>query len=152
MSVAKSYENFTKLSEPYEENGKMYIQLQNPKTGTIRKARWYEEAKVKKTNSGNPNLKRVRGFSKGPILVVRNIKTHADELWCKESNARYAVGIGWHFVSEEELPAEMPKSLKYVLLTWDEFKGKDDFHSKTSKQLAAIITRKLEANKTITFC
>lgn len=152
MSVAKSYENFTRLSEPYEENGKMYIQLQNPKTGTIRKARWYEETKAKKVNDGNPNLKKVRGFSKGPILVIRNIKHSYEEQWCRDSDARYAVGIGWHFVSEDSLPLDLPKSLKYVLLTWDEFKGKDDFHSKTPKQLAAIIQNKLDRNKTVNFC
>lgn len=35
MSVAPSFVNFIKLSEPFEQGGKMYIKVQNPSTKTI---------------------------------------------------------------------------------------------------------------------
>lgn len=43
MSVAKSFQNFEFLTEPYNIGGKLYIKVKNPKTGTIRQVRWYEE-------------------------------------------------------------------------------------------------------------
>jgi hypothetical protein len=46
VSVAPSFVNFTKLSEPFESGGKMYIKVQNPSTKTIRTVRWYEDNKV----------------------------------------------------------------------------------------------------------
>ena len=46
MSVAPSFQNFEFLSEPYEVSGKMYIRVRNPKTGTERQVRWYDEKKT----------------------------------------------------------------------------------------------------------
>lgn len=87
----------------------------------------------------------------GPIVVVRRNRPE-DEDWLRYSKARYAVGIGWHFVSEDvfgegaSMPKDAPKNFKYVLLSWDEFRDGDDRHFKKATQLAEIINKKM-ANK-----
>ena len=41
--VAKSFQAMTQIGEPFEMSGTMYVMVQNEKTGTIRKVRWYTE-------------------------------------------------------------------------------------------------------------
>ena len=46
--VAPSFQSFEFLTEPYSANGKMYIRVRNPKTGTERQVRWYDNAEFRK--------------------------------------------------------------------------------------------------------
>ena len=39
MAVAKSFKNFEMLSEPFEQNNKMYVIVKNPNTQTERTVR-----------------------------------------------------------------------------------------------------------------
>jgi hypothetical protein len=148
MPVAPSFESYTRLSEPFIKNGKYYIKVKNPKTGTERDVRWYSDSECTKNynkkivDEGCPNLKKVRGFANGPILVIRGNKA-SDEEWLRQSVARYAMGIGWYITSEDTLPSDAPANFKYLLLGWNEFKGKDDYHSKEPKELSEIIESKI---------
>lgn len=45
--VAPSFQTFEVLSEPFLKNGKEYIKVKNPKTGTIREVRNYTEKEYK---------------------------------------------------------------------------------------------------------
>jgi hypothetical protein len=156
MSTAPSFANYKRLSDPYEKNGKMYIDVEHPNTTNRRAVRWYTEGEVaknygKKIKEEEPkDLKRVRGFSKGPILVIRGIRTKADEEWCQLSNARYAVGIGWHIVSEESLPEQWPPHFKFLLLGWNEA-SYDDKHLKSASDIANILTAKEKKGEYISF-
>lgn len=152
MPVAPSFKDFIRLTEPFYENGKNYIRVRNPKTGTERKVRWYSDSEYAKAygkteatlGSGFRNLKEARGFSKGPILVIRGNKP-SDESYLEQSIARYAVGIGWHFVSTDSIPDRRPPHFKYLLLGWKEA-SIDETHMKEPKELAAILDRKAKAN------
>lgn len=97
------------MKEQYVKGGKYYVDVKNPKTGTIRSVRWYTDAEFAKNygkkfeegeDRGWDGLKHARGFDKGPILVIRGARS-TDEEWLKHSCARYAVGIGWHIVSTD---------------------------------------------------
>ena len=160
MAVAPSFKDFERLTEPFAENGKWYIVVKHPNTGNSRKVRWYSELEYAKNyanklteeeKTGIPNLKTIRGFAKGPIVVIRNIKNSADEAWCEHSVARFAVGIGWHFVSTDTLPDEIPSHLKFTLLNWDEFRDNDETHMKTPDALAAIIDKKIKNKEFFAF-
>ena len=159
MAVAPSFENYKRLSDPFFENGKMYIMVEHPNTHNERKVRWYSDSelgkkyrtKTEEEKSGWDNLKQVRGFSEGPILIIRGIKSDADETWCEQSCARYAMGLGWHIVSNDKLPEDAPKHFKYVILKWDEFKDGDDRHMKTPAELTAIIDEKFQNNEFIMY-
>lgn len=146
--VAPSFKEFAIVKEQYIKNGKYYVDVKNPKTGTVRSVRWYSESeyaknygKQEKVNDGWDGLKHARGFDNGPILVIRNNKS-ADEEWLKRSCARYAVGIGWHIVSTDTFPEDTPQHLKFLLLGWQEFRDGDDRHMKKPTELAAILDKK----------
>lgn len=148
--VAPSFKDFPIVKEQYTKNGKYYVDVKNPKTGTIRSVRWYTDAEFTKNygkkfeegeDKGWDGLKHARGFDKGPILVIRGARS-TDEEWLKSSCARYAVGIGWHIVSTDTFPADAPKHLKYLLLGWNEFRNGDDRHMKKPNELAAILDKK----------
>ena len=46
--VAKSFQNMKQLGEPFNEKGKMYVNVKNEKSGTVRKVRWYTESEYAK--------------------------------------------------------------------------------------------------------
>lgn len=155
MPTAPSFKDFKRLSEPFCKGGKMYIKVEHPSTHNERDVRWYNDIEYAKNYGrhekqvdGFDNLKKVRGFEKGPILVVRGVRGPADEEYLKKSIARYAMGIGWHFISTDNLPTDAPKHFKYILLSWNEAKLGDDRHIKNPKDLATIINAKVRDNKT----
>ena len=148
MPTAPSFKDYKCLSEPFSKNGKMYIRVEHPNTHNTRDVRWYSDTEYAKIygkqevkQDGWDNLKFTRGFSKGPILVIRNVRP-ADEEWCKASCARYAVGIGWHIVSTDTIPDDAPKHFKFLLLGWNEFRLGDDRHMKSPNALSEILDAK----------
>lgn len=174
--VAPSFQSFEIIGEVFIKGAKDYIKVKNPKTGNVRDVRWYSEAEFAKaygkkietaaktpgdgidaawefywSEEGFDGLKHARGFDKGPILVLRGVRTEADEQWCRKSIARYAVGIGWHFVSTDILPDDIPAHFKMVLLGWNEFRDGDDRHSKRPSQLADLISKKVREKQLVTF-
>ena len=109
MSVAPSFVNFTKLSEPFEQGGKMYIKVQNPSTKTVRTVRWYEEdGKIK--SAGKANLKRALGFEFGDIHLP--IKFEEEEMLA-HPDSRYHTTIGWYFPADKK-----PTEFETVDLPW----------------------------------
>lgn len=157
--VAPSFKDFAIVREQYTKNGKYYVDVKNPKTGTVRSVRWYSDQEYAKNygsklgsalrnadGSWKHSLKDCRGFAKGPILVIRNNRS-TDEAWLKASVARYAVGIGWHIVSTDTFPADAPAHFKFLLLGWDEFKDGDEFHMKSPIELAEILATKAKKNQ-----
>lgn len=126
MSVAQSFQNFEFLSEPYAINGKMYIRVRNPKTGTERQVRWYDENKTPKAAAPKVNAqdafykpqKEVLGFTKGYITIFKG-DTYAEIDWFRASIARYARWWGWYIISTEEIPDDLPASLEAIRLPWE---------------------------------
>lgn len=147
--VAPSFADFERVSEVYIKNGKYYIDVKNPRTSNVRSVRWYSDAEYAKNygpkltteeDHGFDMLKHARGFDYGPILVIRNNRPQ-DDPWLWHSVARYAVGIGWYIASEDKFPDDAPPHLKYLLLSFDEFKI-DDRHAKKPLELKAILDKK----------
>lgn len=125
MSVAPSFKDFEMLSEPYAVNGKMYIRVRNPKTGTERQVRWYNDVEFRKLY---PNVKvkvkvedkyyrprkEVLGFNEGYITLASG-----NEEYLARSSARFHVLWGWYFISSEPLPDDIPKDVKLRRLDWE---------------------------------
>lgn len=160
MPTAPSFSTYRTLSEPFAKNGKLYITVEHPNTKRHRDVRWYSDVEYAKAyknldpinhNTGIKNLKQIRGFSKGPIAIITNASVQ-DEVWLKASNARYALGIGWHFVSTDTLPQDLPAHFQFVLMSWNEFRYGDDEHMKPTAELAAIIKQKIAKKEFINFC
>lgn len=132
MLTAPSFQDFPRESEPYIKNGKQYVDVRNPKTGTLRSVRLYTEKEYKKAypnvkvsaeldkkikSDDLESLKKARGFSAGPITLVST----ADEKFLSKSNARYATDVGWYIVSTEKVPTEVPDDWKEKIYTWEMF-------------------------------
>lgn len=149
--VAPSFQNFEKLSEPYLVSGKMYIRVKNPKTGTERQVRWYDDKEYKKafkpkdeTNNElgwTPNLKVALGFEKGNITIFKFPIDEEDE-WFKASAARYCVHWGWYFPSTAELPSDLPEGLEPISLSWEQV-SKDGVSLLPTGELRAFIDKLL---------
>ena len=132
MAVAPSFQNFEMLCEPYEVNGKKYIRVRNPKTGTERQVRWYEDkpaatqtaTKMSAQDVYNKPQKEVLGFDKGYITIFKG-ETYPHLEWFRESAARYHNLWGWYIVSTDEVPADLPEDITPVRLFW-ELVGNDE--------------------------
>ena len=131
MSVAPSFQNLERLSEPFEENGKEYI-LVKTKSGTTRKVRWYEEP-MKKIRP----VKEVLGFIKGYITIFKG-DTYSLLEWFQESTARYHKIWGWYFISEEELP-EIPAGITPIQLKWEDVAFADEDQLRPESQIKEYI-------------
>lgn len=156
MPLAPSFATFERLSEPFYENGKYYMNVRNPKTKTERKVRWYTDNEYAKaygnklhSDDGFDGLKHARGFDNGPILVIRGNRAD-DEEWLRASVARYAVGIGWHIVSTDTFPEDAPKHLKYLLLGWQEAII-DERHMKKPADLSKLLSEKAQRKEWVKF-
>lgn len=165
--VAPSFQKFTIIGEVYNKGNKAYIQLRNEKTGHVREARWYTATEYARiygkqdgnrvkttgesidevwefywTKEGGKGLKHARGFDKGFITILRGLRNQEDEEWCKLSIARYATDVGWYFASTDNIPHDLPAHFTKIVLTWDEFRDKDNYHRKRPSQLQKIIAQK----------
>lgn len=131
--VALSFQSFEFLTEPYSSNGKMYIRVRNPKTGTERQVRWYNETEFRKLypkekveikNKYYRPRKEVLGFDKGYITVLINadIDKHAE--WLAAAKARYHKQWGWYIISTEAIPENHPEEITIKKLLWEEINEK----------------------------
>lgn len=162
MPTAPSFADFRKITEtPFLKNGKLYITVEHPNTLNHRDVRWYSDEEYtklygnkekKKEEKGLPsfNYKIARGFANGPILVIRNEKL-SDEQWLKESNARFALGVGWYIASTDTLPLDAPAHFKYLLLPWEECGSPDGSRIKSNDEIASILKAKARNNEYINF-
>lgn len=151
MPVAKSFQTFEQLCEPYLSSGRMYTQVKNPKTGTIRTVRWYnekeyarlypEEAKAAKIEKGVKSQKEVLGFTKGYITIFKG-KINDNLMFLEESAAfRYTRFWGWYVISTEDIPA-LPHGLTPVRLDWSTV-GNPNGSLKSETEIAAAIKQLL---------
>jgi len=154
--VAPSFQTYKLITEtPFTKNGKQYVTVEHPNTHNHRDVRWYTEAEYAKAYgraaankskevNGFAGLKLCRGFTRGPILLIRNTKS-ADEQWLGASNARYATDVGWYVASTDSFPVAHPGHFRFLLLDWEEF-CQDETHAKSPEELQQIIRKKEKAN------
>lgn len=112
MSVAKSFQHLPIIGEPFEENNRLYVNVQYA-DGHLRKVRWYEEP-IKKIRP----TKDVLGFSQGYITIFKG-DTYALLDWFRESTARNNAIWGWYFISDEPVP-ELPEGITPIKLYWED--------------------------------
>lgn len=128
MPVAKSFQTFEQINAPYESAGRMYVDVRNPKTNTVRKVRWYtdyEYGKLYPEEKANiaaaplRTLKDTLGFEKGYITIFKG-ETYPLLEWFQNSICRYHKLFGWYVPSAEEIPADVPPSISPVSLSWED--------------------------------
>lgn len=161
MPVAPSFSTFKTVSEPYQKDNsnKLYIKVEHPNTHNIREVRFYSEKEFAKLYPSNNNknkidgftgLKAARGFTNGPIYVLRGyIEKDVQDL--DMSVARLASDIGWYVTFDDRwaMPTDFHTRFDIIPLTWEEFRDGDDYHSKTGAQLEKIISNKRKELKNL---
>ena len=125
--VAKSYQNMEIVHEPFQKNGRMYVEVKTSK-GTIKQVRWYTEVEYAKMypedktdKTKDPYYKPqkyVLGFDKGYITIFRGVKEEHEE-WFKQSICRFARWWGWYVISTQEVPKDLPEGVEPVRLDWE---------------------------------
>lgn len=129
--VAKTFKDYTIVSEVYEDGKNKYVKVQHPRTGNIRQVRWYTPQEYLKKYPedaaavGDPyNRKKMLGFDNGYITIFKgNVVGNAD--WFSLSNARYHNTWGWYIVSTEEVPKDLPKDVVPIALSWEDVSERD---------------------------
>ena len=124
MPVAKSFQTLEKVSEPYEVNGKMYIQVRC-KNQKVKQVRWYNDKEYAKLYPAEVPVqehlsrpqKEALGFQNGYITLFKGNITEEINDFFKKSNARYSRTWGWYVVSTEEIP-ELPWGIDTIQLKW----------------------------------
>lgn len=151
--VAPSFEKFEFLCEPYEDKGRMYIKVRNPKTGTERTVRWYDEKEYAKAYPEKKVVKStmviavskpfkpqkpVLGFASGPITIFAGVNEDNEEWFRMLPQARYCVHWGWYIVSEEQIPEKLPYGVRAIPLPWSSV-GDDEGYLKRESDIKAAI-------------
>ena len=136
--VAKSYTDWTRETEPYEANGRMYIKVRSPK-GVSKQVRAYTEQEYQRLY-GKPALatvqpdgdialphkvKNILGFQEGYIWIFKGDIEQAEYWFSKTPECRFHVTWGWYIVSTETVPFDMPSCIQTVQLPWEKVGNAD---------------------------
>lgn len=164
--VAKSFQNMEMLTEPFKENGKMYIKVRNPKTGTERKVRWYTEKEYNKIYPGSAvsqktitkdsyywspatetyhdndpywkSQKELFGFTKGYITIFSG-NTYNYKDYLKSIGCKYTKFWGWGLSSEIELPSDFPEELIPLKLEWSKIGNEETGKLLSDTQISEVV-------------
>ncbi len=138
--VAKSYQTWPVEGEAFENNGKMYLKVRNPK-GEVKQVRAYSEMEYRRlyketcaspaSQSGvavkpqGPVVKHILGFDEGYIWIFKGDLEHADYWFERTRECRYHVIWGWYIISTETVPFDIPSCIESVQLPWEKIGNSD---------------------------
>ena len=126
--------------------------MRNEKTGTIRQVRWYTQKEYEKLYSeskespsqSSSSQKQLLGFQKGYITIFSG-DIDSNEVWFRRSIARYCRHWGWYIISTEDVPKDLPSSVKPIVLPWD-LVGDSTGKLKSEEQMENAINELLSQN------
>jgi hypothetical protein len=149
MPVAKSYQKYKIVGQPFKDNGKMYVVVMTDK-GNHKTVRWYNETEyikmypeVKEDLPGFKPQKDVLGFGQGYITIFKGIISDEIEEWFdKNKVCRWAKWWGWYVPSQCAVPQDYPQGVIEIVLKWDEV-GQDNGYLKQSNEVVKAVRAKL---------
>lgn len=138
MPVAKSYQKYTIVGEPFVENGKAYVYIYT-NVDTKKKVRWYTEAQYAKMYPGEEVIKKLKplknilGFDKGYINIVCG-ESYDHKDWIKEHGGRFNNLFNWYFISDIDVEKfELPEGLTLKKVEWEKVAVNDETLKKESE-------------------
>lgn len=151
--VAKSFQNYAVLGDPYTKSGKMYVDVENPKTKTVRSVRWYSETEYQKlypdaivVNETEINHRKILGFGEqGFITIFSGINDINEDWFIRLPQARYHNWWGWYIVSDDVVPTTLPEGIETKTLYWDSVK-KSNLEMKSKNEVIKIVEGLIYAN------
>lgn len=161
MFVAKSYKNLTKLSEPFEKNGKFYITVEL-KSGSPKEVRAYtaqeyfkmypEEKSVRsdgKPSKAKPwdkyykSQKITLGFQEGYITLYKGINAN-NEGYFHKNITRYCRFWGWYLPSTEKPLTDLPEGVTAVIMPAGDIWDEEDWLIDDKDAITAYVSKFLE--------
>lgn len=141
--VAKSYQSYPIVCDPYKINNRMYVKVRKP-NGDIAQVRFYTEEEYKKYY-GETSLKQAKqsqkdafGFTDGFITIIKG-DSYPFKDFLKAEGAKYSKLWGWYFGSQQDIP-QLAASLEAVRLDWD-LVGQDDGLLKSESIIKAEVAK-----------
>lgn len=141
--VAKSYQSYPIICDPYKINNRMYVKVRKP-NGDIAQVRFYTEEEYKKYY-GETSLEQAKqsqkdafGFTDGFITIIKG-DSYPFKDFLKAEGAKYSKLWGWYFASDLEIPP-LANSLEAVRLDW-ELIGQDDGLLKSESIIKAEVAK-----------
>ena len=137
--VAKSYQKFEVITEPYEVRGKMYVKV--AAAGSEKQVRWYSEYEYRKMYPGEVKKEKPKtqrealGFDKEGFITIFKGDTYPLKDWFKEHGAKYTKFWGWSFAG---LAPEVPAGVDPIRLEW-QVVGNEDGSLKVDSEVKAAI-------------
>ena len=132
MSVAKSYEKYPIVGEPYEHDKRQYVKIQYPccKKSTcakcggaghyLKEVRWYEtETIADRFDARRAFLFGEQGF----ITIFKGDKDIIEKFFLDELPryyGRFNTLFGWFIGSETAIPTSLPANIIPIRLKWEE--------------------------------
>lgn len=120
--VAKSYQSYPIICDPYKIGTRMYVKVRKP-NGDIAQVRFYSEEEYKKYY-GETSLEQAKqsqkdafGFTDGFITIIKG-DSYPFKDFLKAEGAKYSKLWGWYFGSQQDIP-QLAASLEAVRLDWD---------------------------------
>lgn len=132
MSVAKSYEKYEIVGDPYEHDKRQYVKIKYTccrksscsKCGGqgyyLKEVRWYDDGKSFITDF---DARQAFGFGDvGYITLLKGPQTVLETFFREVAprQARYNLLFLWYLPSYLPVPANLPPSIELVRLNWDE--------------------------------
>lgn len=120
--VAKSYQEYPIVCDPYKIGTRMYVKVRKP-NGDIAQVRFYSEEEYKKYY-GEASLEQAKqsqkdafGFTDGFITIIKG-DSYPFKDFLKAEGAKYSKLWGWYFGSQQDIP-QLAASLEAVRLDWE---------------------------------
>lgn len=146
MAVAKSYATYPIIGEPFEENKRMYVNVQAPKGP--KKVRWYTDKEYNKLYPDTPIVHNVMDFNAyhafgfdgaGYITIYKGINV---EEWAENdrTNIWYNLTFGYYTPSKFESP-KILNGIRAIQLKWEDVKDHDNMmksHEEVQKIVRAL--------------
>lgn len=117
MRVAKNYQKYPVIGEPYKAHDRWYTKINL--NGQLTEVRLYNDEEYEKMYPANLiKPKEALGFDAGYIdLIIGQTSTVKD--WLANSGAKYHKIFGWYFPSTDPLPEIIPEGIKLIRLPWE---------------------------------
>lgn len=134
--TAPTYENYPKLSDPFERDGKWYVTVKM-KSGLPKDVRAYIDEEVAAASS-KWNARKGFGFGEAGFITIFAGEIPMDDEWFSKSCSRYCVRWGWYIVSNDEVPDDVPYYATPKKLLWSSVGNADGTLRSDSEVNAAV--------------
>ena len=161
MPTARSYDNYEIQGDPFEENGRMYVNVLTPKG--IKQVRWYTEAEraaqdrkagieVKKNDLMDFNARHAFGFGElGFITIYKTVSAELLENFVESNHESFRYNLTFQYYTPSRLPIPtLPDGIIPIQLKWEDVQDYDT-RMRSHEEITRLVNRLLGLGTTTTY-